>query len=380
MKPKLLLIYDYFYPAYKAGGPVQSLVNMARSLQDFYDISVITGAGDLNDSSMLKGITPDAWNKVKLPGAEQSVAVWYASAGKLQKAKLRELFAEIKPSIIYINGIFSLDFVVRPLQAAGHIKTVVCPRGMLQRGALQGKRFKKKAYLAAVKLAGVFSNTSWHATNQEEKEDIQKQFGANARISVAENIPKPPLQYVKPANKSAGKLRLIYLSLISEKKNLLQAIELVAASGKNVTLDIYGPVKDKTYWDACEQKINSAPGNIRYHGDVIPELVQSKFEEHDALILLTKGENFGHALYECFSAGRPVITSFYTPWNDLEKKQAGWNVDINESAQIRKTLEQVRDMNSEDFNAYCSNAHALASSYFQRSGDANVYRSMFRAD
>ena len=154
MKPKLMLIYDYFYPAYKAGGPVQSMVNMARSLQDFYDISVITGAGDLNDSSMLKGITPDAWNKVKLPGAEQSVAVWYASAGKLQKAKLRELFAEIKPSIIYINGMFSLDFVVRPLQAAGHIKTVVCPRGMLQRGALQGKRFKKKAYLAAVKLAG----------------------------------------------------------------------------------------------------------------------------------------------------------------------------------------------------------------------------------
>lgn len=380
MKPKLLVIYDYFYPAYKAGGPVQSLVNMVKALQSFYDISVITGARDLNESSILEGIHPDTWNSIQLPGSDQNIDVWYASPGKLKKAKLEELFAKVRPSVIYINGMFSLDFVVRPLQAAGNIKTVVCPRGMLQQGALQGKKFKKQIYLSAVKLAGIFSNTSWHATNEEEKKDIQKQFGTNARIDVAENIPRPPLRSVKPGNKSAGKLRLIYLSLISEKKNLLQAIEMVAAMGKDITLDIYGPVKDQAYWETCEQKIKSAPGNIKYHGDVKPEKVQSKFEDHDALILLTKGENFGHALYECFSSGRPVITSLYTPWNDLLQKQSGWNVDINNQAEIMKVLEQARDMNTETFTSFCSNAHALAFSYFERSGDLKMYRQMFETN
>ena len=81
-KPGLLIFYDYFYPAYKAGGPVQSLTNLALSLQHGYAISVITGAHDLNDDRVLTNIKTNCWSEVMLPTASAVINVWYAADRK----------------------------------------------------------------------------------------------------------------------------------------------------------------------------------------------------------------------------------------------------------------------------------------------------------
>ena len=48
MKPKLLFIYDYFYPAYQAGGIVQSLYNLETALKDKFDVKFICSTQDLS--------------------------------------------------------------------------------------------------------------------------------------------------------------------------------------------------------------------------------------------------------------------------------------------------------------------------------------------
>ena len=130
----------------------------------------------------------------------------------------------------------------------------------------------------------------------QKKRQILKIFGKQAKVIVAANIPRQPVTDIEITEKMPGQLRLIYLSLIAEKKNLMQAIELVNKSTSNITLDIYGPVKDAAYWKNCEQAMSRSGGKVKYMGDLKPELVQDIFNKYDASILLTKGENFGHAL------------------------------------------------------------------------------------
>jgi glycosyltransferase involved in cell wall biosynthesis len=376
---KILFVYDHFYPAYRAGGPIQSLLNLSIALQPDCEISVLTSAYDHNVTEVLTGIEMDTWTRIKLPGTEKIIKIWYANRKKIKRETIAACIAAIQPGVIYINGLFSFRFVVIPLLTIDKstIKIVLCPRGMLQSGALAGKAFKKKWYLTALKISGLVKKITWHATNVEEEEDIKKVFGPQTKIIVAGNIPKRPVSNMEYPKKMPGQLRLIYLSLIAEKKNLLQVIELVNKSASNITLDIYGPVKDAAYWKKCEQAIGNGNVKIKYKGDLKPEMVQDTFIRYDASILLTKGENFGHALYESLSSGRPIITSFFTPWNELEQKKAGWNLDISNAADSLVKLTLIAEMNQVSFDHYCQGAYKTAKSYYNESSDLRNYYKLF---
>lgn len=376
-KPVLLVCYDHFFPAYKAGGPIQSLTNLVLRLQNDYQIFVLTSAFDLNESNTLPGIELNAWVQVSLPNSSAKINVWYADRGRPSVGEVKQIIAGINPACIYLNGMFSFRFVIIPLIARNKNKVVICPRGMLQKGALAGKSFKKKLYLAALKLSGLCRNIIWHATDAEEKADIRHIFGSSPAVYIAGNIPRPPVMGISQTNKSTGALRLVYLSLISAKKNLLQLLKVIAGMGAGISLDIYGPVKDEQYWKLCRELIETNDKKISYKGDVVPAAVQDVFSRYDASILLTKGENFGHALYESLSAGRPVITSNFTPWKDMEEKGAGWNVDISDEKKIEAVLNKICNMPKENFDKYCIGAYDMACEYFRQSTEITLYKEMF---
>lgn len=257
-------------------------------------------------------------------------------------------------------------------------RAIICPRGMLQDGALQVKAGKKKYFLKALKFFGLLNNISWHATNQEEKEDINQYF-PNENILVASNIPKKPIHNINDSQKQKGQLKLIYLSLISEKKNLHLLLQVILKSDAGVTLDIYGPVKDNKYWnDNCVSLIDKLKDRVNYKSDIQPLLVQDKLSEYDALALLTKGENFGHALYESLSVGRPVITSYFTPWDTLEKENAGWNVDINNLDKIADLFNWLILLDNNEFDKYCKGAYSLAERYYNSQNFKESYNLCFK--
>lgn len=91
LMPKLLFVYDHFFPAYKAGGPIQSLANLAGCLQDEYEVSVFTGSTDHNSTEKLKDIDADEWSAVALPGTGKNLQVWYASAGTITRKLFRRI-------------------------------------------------------------------------------------------------------------------------------------------------------------------------------------------------------------------------------------------------------------------------------------------------
>jgi glycosyltransferase involved in cell wall biosynthesis len=375
-KKKLLIFYEYFLPGYKAGGPIQSLSNLILALQNRYNIFVVTTSYDLGATIPYPNILNDDWNTILYQ--DVYIKVWYSSKPTyLSFNTINYLLNKVEPDYIYLNGIYTFSFVTKPLLylflKKSNSKIFICPRGMLQQGALSVKPLKKKLYFLALKFILKRMNIVWHATSSDEQQDIYKSFGNNQIVYIANNIPRKPLPTAISIRKDSGVLRLIFLSVITEKKNILFLLQLIEAASLNIQLDIFGPIKDEVYWQNCKAIIRSHP-LIKYCGDVQPHEVQSLFSNYHALILPTKGENFGHAIYECLSVGRPVITSYYTPWNDLEVNNAGWNIDISNMKNCISYLKKISMLTNTEFNEFCNGSFRLATNYYNNLNINNYYQ------
>lgn len=383
-KKTILIVYEYFFPGYKAGGPIQSLVNMVLALQNQYTFKVVTTAYDMHEVESYPNIQVNSWNKIQLVSNASPIEVWYSGTPKIKIGTFKKIIQESGASIVYINGLFTQWFtqplVLKKFIQLRGIEIIICPRGMLQAGALSVKPLKKKLFLTTFNRTQLFKGVRWHATNEEEAADIHKNISDKAESVVAYNIPKPPVLHIEPSTKKVGKLRLVYLSLITQKKNLLLLLEVLKNCSENIHLSIYGPIKDKAYWQQCEQLVQQMPSNIsiEYKGDVQPFQVQDTIAQYDAFVSLTKGENFGHALFEALSCGRPIVTSHFTPWNNLQEKQAGWNVDIQQENAVTELFNQLSKENNRVWEEYCKNAYQIANEYYAQLNFQKSYSALFQ--
>jgi glycosyltransferase involved in cell wall biosynthesis len=287
----------------------------------------------------------------------QEVKVWYASQkGGRNIEKLIE-----KGDVLFINSIFSHHFdYLKLLQSAAHRK-IVSPRGMLDPGSLSQKWLKKILYLLYWRLRGFHHVVEWHATSEQEKKNIYAIFGSNVKVWLVPNLPKI-LEY-QPQEKVQKVLRLTTIALISPMKNHLLVLKALRHVGGTVHYDIYGPIKDKSYWESCQQVIKQLPSNIQvtYHGNILPDKIQGAYKNVHITVQPSKSENFGHSLFESLTAGKPIITSHNTPWNNLEKTKAGMNVSIDDETDIAKAIGFFAAMNQDEYIQWgaCARDHAL---------------------
>ncbi len=260
-KKRILIFYSHFSPAFKAGGPVQSLINLVDRIKEDYLLDVVCSAYEIGESKVLDGIDPDTWNDYNA-----TTRVYYST--RLRYKTVKKAFQESNPAVIYINGIFLPYYNWIPLYFAKkrNIKVVLAPRGILQQGALALKPFKKKLFLNLFRLSGFPNNATWHATNEQEKADIEKHFGSNANVKIALNIPKAPLSSLPQRNKRSNELRLVFLSLITEMKNLHLVLETLREVKAPIVFDIYGPIKDANYWESCLPLMKGQIHAISYKG------------------------------------------------------------------------------------------------------------------
>ena len=377
---KLLIFYDYFSPAYKAGGPIRSLNNLINLLHQDLEIFVYTSAVDLDQTQLT--VEPDKWVEFR-----KNVMVFYATKRNLQIPKIYQAFKSIQPEIVYINGLFTPYAVLFPLIAlkwyqrsqVEKVKVVLAPRGMLQQGALALKAGKKNLYLKLFKLLGLHKEVSWHATDRQEQEDIKFFAGPDAVIQELSNVPVFPVR-AKVKAKITANLRLVTISLLARKKNHHFLLKCLKELPKEVRVqyDIYGPVKDSEYGRLLEREIKSLPSHIQVtcKGAIQPDQVTHTLQEYDAFVLPTLGENFGHAIFEALGAGIPVLVSDQTPWKGLEKQKAGWDLPLQEELWIAK-LSEIAAMPDEEYRHWREGAYQFAMDYLAKQNLKEQYLALF---
>lgn len=352
-RPVILILSSRFAPAFKAGGPIQSLHALVNRLSGEFRFKVLTRDRDTGETRPFPGIPAGAWRAVD--GAE----VLYMPPGPARGLRLIREIRAAPHRLLYINSFFDPLFTLLPLLAlkAGLLKhgpVVLAPRGELAAGALAQKRFKKWFFLRVLRGLGLYRDVVWHATCEEERQEILEAFpGLSAgRIVVARNMAmEPPAAPAAPHRppKRAGVLRAVFISRISPKKNLVKAVEWLGRVQGQVSLDVFGNISDPSYWRQCLAEASRSPNvQIVYQGAIPHESVVKRLSEYDVFVFPTLGENFGHVILESLLAACPVIISPFTPWRNIEKVFAGWVVPLEPESKPVAILQQIADMREDE--------------------------------
>ncbi|MHA1337650.1 MAG: glycosyltransferase family 4 protein [Promethearchaeota archaeon] len=349
---KILVFTQYYLPGYKGGGPIRTISNMVSQLTDF-KFKIITYDRDLGESQPYSNIIQESWNKM------YNADIYYLPPRSCSLGKLKKIINDTKFDIYYLNSFFSINLTLKPLilfrlKQIPKKPIILAPRGEFLPGAINIKRFLKLMYIILFRILGLHKDIKWHASNFLEDNSIKKWMGKKTNIFIAPNlreIPNSNKIIFKRIKKKSGFLKIIFISRISKKKNLDYAIKILRSIKGNIEFNIYGPIDDVKYWEKCKKIIKNLPSNIciKYMGSIPQSNIIKEIQKHHLLFLPTKGENFGHIIYEAIIAGRPLLISNNTPWNHLSVKNIGWDLPLEEPNKFKDMIQYMVNLDDKKF-------------------------------
>lgn len=377
-KKKILIFIDWYLPGYKAGGPIQSVANLVEYFKEEFEFSIITRDTDYCENLPYPNIKSNEWNTLA-----NGVKVYYFSKDQLTRSAIRELINKTEFNTVYLNGIYSLYFTLFPLfylhkKHAKHI--VIAARGMFAESALAVKKTKKNVFLFGIKVLKMFDDVVFHATTENEKNEIQKVLGRGIKVRVAENLPQSAtVENVPDRIKSNGSLKLVNVARIAPEKNLLFALQVLKEVKFNVEFDFYGPIYNQEYWKECENVINKLPSNIKvsYKGSIESAKVLDVLKSYHFMFMPTRGENFGHIILQSLMLGCPVIISDQTPWKQLYQKNIGWDISLENTDKFVEIIGFCAQLDQTDYNAMSIGAFRYAQHYIKNPEIKERNRALF---
>jgi glycosyltransferase involved in cell wall biosynthesis len=381
-KPVVLIFRSCYWPAFKSGGPVQTLRNLVRHLGHALDFRIVTADRDRGEETPFRNVAINQWNDV------EGARVYYADPAHRSLGHWRSLVSVLQPRIVYLNSFFDPVFTIEPLllRRLGlvdrRIQWLLAPRGEFAPAALALESGKKRAFMRLAPLLGLHRGLRWQASSLLEAQDIHRAMGvAIGDIVVAPNLPAL-FSAVPEAERTRGPgepLSVCFLSRIAPMKNLDFALQVLHSVRSRVDFHVYGPPVDPEYYAACRNRAATLGPHVRveFHGDVPHELVGEMLARHDLYFLPTRGENYGHAIVEALGAGLPVLISDRTPWLDLEARGAGWALPLGQVELFVAVIEAVANMDEAARHALARGARAYADQIASSSGVVEANRRLF---
>ena len=375
-KLNILILATGYYPAKTYGGPVSSIQNLAMLLKDDCRFYVVTRNHELHDSKKLEGIR-DGWC------TRDECEIIYLDDSKMNVRGIVEASraSRVDFSVVFSQSFFDycLNFAGRKISKELDIPFLIAPRGEICPGAFNFKRWKKVPYTALWKRLYDRGRTYYFVTSDEEHGEVVSRLGASEdRIFEMSNVPSIGSGRDRAAPKKQGHVKLIYLSRIHPKKNLRFGIEMLVRSGIDAELDVYGPLEDKDYWNAClEAAGDSSSLSVEYKGLVDHEKVIDTFSDYDAFLFPTLSENYGHVIAESLSAGCPVIISDQTPWTPVNENGAGWAMALDDEDGYISVMRRLATMTNDEWNSLSCAARAYADRVTDFEGLRRCYLDMF---
>lgn len=210
------------------------------------------------------------------------------------------------------------------------IPLVISPRGMLSGWAYEHRRWRKQLAQLLVHPGALRGAAGWHATSEEERDDIQK-LGFKQPVCVSPNgVPLPDdaelamaratWHRLCPATRSR-RVALFY-SRFHRKKRVRELIDLWLSAPRGDWMLLVAGVAEEytaaelhTYAGASD-RVTVIDGS----GYLAPYAIASLF------LLPSHSENFGLVIAEALAAGVPALVTDTTPWSGLARNDCGWCV------------------------------------------------------
>lgn len=368
----IAILCGRYLPGYKDGGPVRTIVNLTECLGEKYHFKIITNDRDHGDTTAYENIKYDTPNKIG------KAEVWYIKPKGFTLSKLLQMVEEV--DLIYICGPYN-DYAYKTLflKRIGKIRknVVVASMGSFSEGAFQIKSYKKKTFMFISRNLGLFKKITWSVTSPLEENDVKQVVGKKAKCIIAEDLPRS-VPDIKISREE--KVKIVFISRICEMKNLMYAIEVLSKIENRIQFDIYGTLEDKKYWDKCKRLLEQLPQNIawEYKGMVDSQEVIETFSKYDVFLFPTKGENYGHVIFEALAGGCIPIISDRTPWNDIEQVGCGKVISLSNQGEYIDAFQHIVSLNNHDIIEMRKKAHRYAKEKFEESTKNTGYLKIFR--
>lgn len=375
---KILIINGFYWPGFKSGGPQQTILNLVEGFGDKVEFFLLTHNHDFQSTVPYSEVPPDKWVKVG------KANVFYSSKNKFTFSYLNKILKQF--DCIYLCEPYrdhSWKTLLLNSCAKKKKDVYLAPMGCFSDNALKIKYLKKSIFWFVFNVLRLGKDITWSFSNQREKGEAEKVLWPRniTKYIIAEDIPKKFVDYKylrKCAVKKEGTAKVIFLSRICPKKNLLYALDIISKTCGVIVFDIYGTLEDPIYWEKCEELIRKMPKNIicEYKGEVKPENVVKIFSQYDCFLFPTLGENFGHVIYESVLAGCIPILSNKTSWNIIEDKRCGFINSLSEKNNFVKSIEFVKNMDDFKINNMRCKLYALAKEYYENNIINSGYKAM----
>lgn len=378
LKKKILLFADWYEPGYRAGGPIRSCVNFSGHMRTEYEVYVFTSDRDLGSTGPYEGIRRDEWQQ-----KEEGLHVYYCSTEELSWKNIRMHIRELAPDFIYLNSMFSVKFTIFPLLisrwAGERAVLVLSPRGMLRSSALRFKPLKKKIFLNGIRWMGLHKRLRFLASDDTEMKDVRRVFGEGPRIAMIPNFPSAVVPEPPILSKGSGKLSMIFVGRIHPIKGLDFLLQLLKGVKASVDLTLVGSLEEPAFWNSCQELISKLPVNIsvNYAGEIPHNKLSATLAKHHIFVLPTKGENFGHAIFEALSLGKPALISDQTPWRNLTARNAGWDLPLDRPDLFCEAIEQAAGFTNEAYAQWARSTAGFVKEYLDNLNLKEEYRKLF---
>jgi glycosyltransferase involved in cell wall biosynthesis len=285
--------------------------------------------------------------------------------------------------IFHVNGIWEL-FVhnMTLLAKSNNTPYVISPHGMLEEWSLNQRKFKKKIAMFLYQKKDLIDAACIHVTAHSEMLSVRKLGFENPIAVIPNGIDVSSFPNVE--NKKINiKKTLLFLSRIHPKKgieNLIQAwSELDHFEKKNWKIKIIGNGEPKYIQKLKKEIINK---NLCEIIKILPpefcnEKKMAIFRNADVFVLPTFSENFGIVIAEALASYTPVITTKGTPWEDLNKKNCGWWIEIGVDP-LKNALKDMLSKDSVMLNKMGKNARKLVEEKYSIDVIANNTMKMYK--
>jgi glycosyltransferase involved in cell wall biosynthesis len=384
-RPIVLVLTDHYVPGFRHGGPIRSIRALVSRLGEEFDFRILTRDRDAGSAEPFARVRSGVWYRM------DGCAVRYLSRRELA-IDLWRLLRSTPHDVLYLNSYFSPMFTIVPLllrraRVAPRAPLVIAPRGEFSEGALGIKSVKKRAWKALADALGLYRGAIWQATSPQEVSQIEGAVGHRARVLLGPIMPSAEpeehdedrLHHSSP--KRPGAARLVFLSRITPMKNLSFAVSIASRQPVGqISLDIYGVIDDQSYWADCQRLIAAARDPrvvVTYRGEVPHERVGETLSQYDLLLLPSRGENFGHVIFEALASGCPVAISDRTPWHHVESEGAGWVIPLADERRWEQVIDRVVRADEDELERLREGARAVAGSQRDRESDTELNRRLF---
>ena len=367
---KINIIIPAFYPATVYGGPIFSSLHASEEISKL-DIDVYVSTTNANMKKKLD-VKTNIWINFK-----DNLYVKYYNTSFIHTVSIPmfiNTFNDIRKSdLVHIQSVFNISTIFALIYSKVLNKpNILSVRGQFGEWCLNNGSKIKSSFLEYL-IKPFTKETVWHATAQQEKDEILSIF-PNTKVEIIPNgIEYDKFQnsntlskqeYIKKFTNQDFEPNKIIVSMgrLQKKKGfdiLINSFNETLKSYPNSILLIAGGDEGEEKNLKNQIKNLNLEKNVFLVGTISGQDKIDFLANADLFCLPSHNENFGNVYIESLATGTPIVASKMTPWSEVEKYNCGKWVENS----IEETSKAMNEILLQDREIMRTNSKKLAQTY-----------------